>query len=481
MAAQVEADTTYGDTLGVGHTATIAQACGSRFTLANTPPGEWFDLFELAVQEQNDSLAQEVLARLVARDARPGARDDTYVLGMRTYLAFGRVAAAKALLVQVDALGSTARALQFKVHGQMLRSSENAGDTVRVHQEAEQQIAQGMKRIPHEPSYGYVLEGYRALMGLAVPEHDTSLPALAIRAQKDLQQFTPADQYQFRPQDRGDWATFSVDTVISRLAPKWYASLRYDTGPQAPHLQAAYWFPAPGRATSDTVFPVPGKVNLICTGGEPTDFSEWVFENGQVTGYMLAAHVRRWLHLYGSKGLVVVLVHDAKGYQWLDAGVSREVGWFATPGDEARLWRWYEQDYHHLPVTMAVQIVHSTWLPQPDGRRMTESPLMYGWYYDHYAGNVGGGYKFAPARDNDAHGACTVIGRTGRILYSGIGAGASFTGSDMYDAFVGERNVYDRILYRLFQGGRAALSSSSTPAPVGAVSPAATRHAGGTP
>ena len=450
------------DTIGVGGTRPIARACGAHFTLANTSARALGDLFNLALHEQNDSLAEAALDRLLAQATTPAVRNNTYLFGVRSYLYFGRLAAAQALLTQIDALGPTAREVQLAAHERMLDFYGNVGDTIHVRQEAEREIVQGRKRVAHEPRYGYVLDGYRALMNLTGLQQSAALPALAVQAQRDLQQFTSADQEGLLPRDRGDWGAFPVDTLISRLAPEWYSMLRYGGGIPASRLQADYWFPAPGHAANDTIFPVPGKVNLICVGGFPTDFWEAVFNHTPLySGYQQAVHLQHWLARYGADGLVITLVRLIDGYPYVDLdvdGLSR-YRFYQTPAEEARMWRWYDQVYHQLPLTLAVQVKRTTqWLPQPDGRRLSVSSPQYQQYVDAMTPYFNQG-----ARATTENGSCTVISRDGRILHNdpgGWGPGSGGSGD------------IDVMLRWLFTGPGAVVSS-----PVG--SP--TRRADGSP
>ena len=53
------------DTIGLGEVRRVAQACGARFTLANTEAKYWPALFQLAWAAQNDSFAHAVFTRMV--------------------------------------------------------------------------------------------------------------------------------------------------------------------------------------------------------------------------------------------------------------------------------------------------------------------------------------------------------------------------------------------------------------------------------
>lgn len=418
LEAQAAAGTMSEDTVGIGGSAPVAHTCGAHFTLATVTARELGDFFDLALREQNDTLAQAILTKLLAKDTTPEARADRYLFGMHSYLSFGRLTAAKALLAQIDAQDSSVRVAQLAAYDTMLHFYRESGDTIHVRELAEREIAQGMKWMASEHSYINVLNGYRALVELAVlPHATTSLPALAVQAQRDLRQFPLTDQFTRIKRDLGDWGTFSMDTLISRLTPLFYSYHNYGGGVQASRLQADYWFPAPGHAASDTLFPVPGKVNLICMGGVPTDY--WLQMNkhfSKWSGFQEAAQLKRWLARYGPDGLAIVDVRLIDGFRYFDFDVGGLSNYrvFRTPIEEAEAWHWYDQVYHQLPVTLAVQVKRTTqWLPSPDGRRLTVSSTQYQQYVDATTPQYDRG-----AREPASDGSCTIIGRDGKILYS---------------------------------------------------------------
>jgi hypothetical protein len=447
-----------GDTTGVGAVATVARACGAHFTLATTPARDRSDLFDLALFEQNDSLSLAVLAAMVMQASTPQERDSDYINAVQAYLAFGRLAAAETVVAQVAARGAVTGTAPSFLHYLLRDFLDEREDTLRAQQEAEREIADGEKQSNRTSGYRSVLDGYRDLMRLVFLGNPAAMQAVAQHAKRDMSLYTYKDQVTTIFRRYHDWGHLPLDSVIALLAPQWYADVHLNGGgPPAPRLQADYWFPAPGRPAGDTVFPVPGHVNLICMGSEPTGFFETVFGRQQDAGYTLAAHIRRWLRLYGTDGLTVALVDVARGYQEV---YESPVAVFATPADAASLWRWYEQDYHRLPVTVAVQMEQTTaWLPPFDGRRLRVSSVQYQHYLD--AVDALTADYARGARRSAGPGSCTIIGRTGAILYSGLGWGPSYTGTNVANVFIGEHNVYDEILHWLFRGPGATLSSVS--------------------
>jgi hypothetical protein len=87
---------------------------------------------------------------------------------------------------------------------------------------------------------------------------------------------------------------------------------------------------------------------------------------------------------------------------------------FFTTAAEAHFWQWYDQLYHQLPVTLAVQVQHTTqWLPSPDGRRLQVADIQFQQYIDSTTQGYDQGARSPLTND----GACTVIDRNGTILY----------------------------------------------------------------
>jgi hypothetical protein len=240
-----------------------------------------------------------------------------------------------------------------------------------------------------------------------------SVPILAAQAQRILRHYTKADQIRSLFDRYVDWEHLSSDSVIKELAPEWYTSQVSGHG-RAPRLAADYWFPPPGSPAGDTVFPVPGKVNLICLGGAPWD-GAGNFKEGLRLGYQQAKTLRNWLSLYGDKGLVVTVVRKVMGYPLIViGGYPLDHRMFFTTAAEAHFWQWYDQVYHQLPVTLAVQVQHTTqWLPSPDGRRLQVADIQFQQYID----STTKGYDQGARSQLTNDGACTVIDRKGTILY----------------------------------------------------------------
>jgi hypothetical protein len=465
LAAQAVDDTLSEDTIGVGGTAPVARACGARFTLANATGRDLGDLFDLALHEQNDTLAQAVLAKLVAQAATPGARAAIWVFGLQSYLLFGRLVAAEAL-AQLDMHGAVVDSTPMMMHFLLGKYFDRNGDTVRFRREIE-------KEIEHLPSdrnqdYFWARKAFQDLMRLAAIGHPDSMPAVAQQAQSVLKTYTVEAQVpDISKDDRYSrnisvdsvlqftgyvpWDRLSLDSVIVQLAPAWYTYRRKHGGAVAPRLQADYWFPAPGHPSSDTLRPVQGKIDLICLGGDMIDDRDVVFDGMPLySGYQQAAHIRRWLSQYGAAGLEVTIVRPVSGWLVADHLQNSQYRLFQTFAEEAPLWRWYAQEYEQLPVTVAVQVRHDQWLPQPDGRRWSEPETQVYQYFVPEKKQLALGKQFRNATGGP--GSCTIIGRDGVILYSS--PGGSYGRKE-------ENQEVEVLLKWLFQGPGASGASTA--------------------
>jgi hypothetical protein len=140
------------------------------------------------------------------------------------------------------------------------------------------------------------------------------------------------------------------------------------------------------------------------------------------------------LALYRANGLVVTVVRRATGYPQISSGRNAK-RLFVAPTAEAQLWHWYDQVYHQLPVTVAVQVQHTTqWLPSPDRRRLELSDIQFQQYVD---STTPPEYR---ARLSAEDGACTVIGRNGTILYGvNTSEGANDVGPLLQWLFTGQQ------------------------------------------
>lgn len=468
LTEQLKSDTLQEDTVGLGKTAPLVRACGARFTIANTQPRALETLFDLALFEDDAPLAQAVLTTMVARAPTRAARIALWETGLSSYLRLGWRGAGAALLAQVDALGPDGQLAQAELHFIMLHAYEarmqsgGPADTVAFRAEVErvlQLIHAGTMKEDGE-RYGMELYSFKRLMEMMFWEHPDSIPALALRIQRALDNDQPwtATDHDWQP-----WRTFTTAQVIERLLPRWANVQQLRGVGETPRLQADFWFPPPGQPASDTVRPVPGKVNLICLGGWLSDFVTPGTEDRFNVVYPQLRRIRRWLARYGADHLAVTLVWPAEGYTYYDFFPLNMFRLFQTPAEEAQFWRWYVQEYAQVPVTVAVQVRHQRWLPAPDGRRLPGVKIQFNAFWQHepeevayFAQSKADGapedsiYGSRPGERSDA---CTIVGRDGTIV-------ADF--NDNHDDPVGS---IEGVLRWLFQGPDATSSAARGPTP----------------
>ena len=191
----------------------------------------------------------------------------------------------------------------------------------------------------------------------------------------------------------------------------------------APRLQADAWIAPPGRPTSDTVRPMPGKVNLICTVGEATDQPGHAY-----SASVLTAFIRHWLTKYGAQNLEVTMVWpDTTRVLLYHPPWGNATLQFASPAAAAG---WYLQDYEHLPVAVAVQAPHPQTVMAPNGQPMTVNRLQFNafwahdpelvrstWLAEHLHNGMFAGKLLRPAEEP---GTCAIIGRDGTMEHTSI-------------------------------------------------------------
>jgi len=365
------------DTLGSGGVAAVARACGEHFTIASAAARaqDLSALLDLALYEQNDTLAQAVLARVVALAPTPATVQDNYVEAIRYSLDEakppGSVRAAEAFVAKLDALGQSALVARLQAHSQLLAFWQRNDDAVRSRHEAEQIIALGhalpAAELTRSLPYGPIWHAYQELMTEAFLATPDSLPVIAQRYEQELSRahLTP---------------TASPQMVINQLTP--HSMNRLEKNARFPLLHATYWFPA---AAGDTVRPVPGKVNLFVGIG----------------GGVMTTEVRHWLAQYDAQGLVITVVVPTRGASWSTGNLDILNGpW--TPAEEAKQLEWYWHTYEHLPVTVAVQETHWQWRPAPDGRRIQVDTTSFG--------------KMC---GDDMRGCVVLVGRDGVVMFQG--------------------------------------------------------------
>jgi hypothetical protein len=394
------------DTIAAGQTATMARRCAARFTVAGTATRDLPILFELALYAQNDSLARAVAERW---------DDPGDAVGL--YLDFDFMPAAEAVVAQVDARGPSARREQILMHDQLLVGFELLHDTAGLRREIGRVLilARTLRAYHDQMIARFVRQAYQTDMDFNALAHPDSLPILAEQEQQDLRNYSPVDTVKWN-----NWENYGHMTtaqLLDRDAPRWYFQQWQHTYPSVPRLHADYVFPPPGG--SDTVLPVPGKINLICSGGGIAgDPQYWARANTHAftesssyksDDFWQAKNLRRWLALYGGAGLAVTIVREAVGWAYSSVPHSPSIVYFPSPAAEARAWQWYEQVYDSLPVTVAVQVIHAHRLPLPDER-----------WVEPDTGQFVHAFLTAPYVTSNRLGnfnQCTVIGRDGDQLF----------------------------------------------------------------
>lgn len=433
-ADQQRRDTIYDDTTGNGVVAAVAQACGTRFTLANTPHDRYGALLDLALQTQNVQRVQALLDTLLTLAPTPDDRSTLYTTVASQWLRAGHQAAAQSLIARVDALGAQDRVAQIGLHNVLFDYYKKIWNLPAAQREAEHALAlvRTLEGLSKE-RFWQIKGGYGQLFYVLDLQHvsDSVVDSVARQAQDDLKRFPIQPEAGGKGNDM-NWGILPLDTVISELSPKWYNMMRYKNqlnagntdrkiGLPVPRVTADVWIPAPGHATSDTVFPVRGRINLIC-------FNAW----------RMARDIRRWRDLYGSDSLVILSVDDVTGFYHERVDAPQVSGVFATFADAVNAERWHVQTYESLPIPMAVQQVQYAWTPAPDRYRWGSSAIPFQRYMPYVGDSERGRYNLA---------GCAIVGRQGELVFNG-------TDADALDVFgkdwVGVHYTYDFILGWLF-------------------------------
>ena len=427
------------DTVGQARVIAVARTCGARFTLANIEGRLRPVLFELAMLEQNDSLARTIVAAQIAQAPTPEARTAVWRHALKRYLAAEppRVAAANAMVAQLDTqlVGDTLA--RVALHEELLAYDREGEDTAGVRREAERLVALiSAQLVVHEREYDLLKNVYLTLLSLALFEHPDSLPALVQQERQTLTRFMTLAlhlEYVHSWGHKKDDMTVQqvLKSELNGLEPGWLTGSKWDSIPPV-HLQADYWFPPPGHTASNTAHPVLGLANLVCIGG----FPEVGEQTSDRDGGRFAMAVRRWLAQYGPRGATVTMLAIAA-----DSDGSLDGDFYPTVAQAAQFWRWYYQDYEQLPVTVGVQARPQSWLPAPDGRRV--------WAGQNVPWDVLWGQltrTFAPyyAQYHDSQ--CVLLDRHSKVVaMAGTSAAAELFDIDAFE------NTFNNITIRLLQ------------------------------
>jgi hypothetical protein len=392
--------------------------------------------------------AQECLA------AQPSPQVDSETVPMvfKQYVDAEQFDAAAAFVARLDSLGQPSRMARVGMHLQLAYGRPTAAindtlvlpwedaDTRRMRTEAARalQLLAAPPVVRDRPAYQFAFQAWSQIMQAMRYLHPDSVPAVEARAETDLARYGAT----LGPQDPQAWGqlwweddpvkTWAHTKVADRRSNHFFHPPFYRLWGvwRAPRLQAEAWFPPLGRPASDTIRPVPGKVNLICMTGEPTD------EPGHpYSANMLAGYIRHWLQKYGAQDLEVTIVwpdtthvifrHPPQG----QAGVRLQ-----SSAAEAA---WYLQGYEGLPVTVAVQAPHPQLGTRMDGRQEVVRRLQFNAFWAHDAESLvriwqgehrqGDPRVFQQEEDwalvlrpGERPGTCALIGRDGTLEHTGI-------------------------------------------------------------
>ena len=381
----------------VGQVADIARACGSHFTVTETSPRDLPWLFDLALAEQNDSLAHAILERRLALATEPRARNNVLLETIGQYLNAlpVRLAAADSIVTQCDAHGASALELRLSMHKVMLTFAAAHFDTSEMRKHADAVIVLG-RAVPLDKSTGLdgwhkgiLYDAYSALSRLAYVEQPDSLLNIAVRGKQDIGRF--GDALALVLPDFSSIPIVEVRRLLLSYAPVGPASEQ-----PLPPLQADYWFPHhPDRwPLGEVSIVIPVDKELWCLTGKEMSLS------AAAEQCPLMVKVREWAAKYHDR-LSVTLVATLNG-STLQSGTL-------SPDQEAQQLKWYFLDYLKLPVTLAAITLSRQ--QTTDGR--------------FFACRPDDGWRFC--RDSTANRVAylgpnhlvRVLGEDGRILYQG--------------------------------------------------------------
>ena len=329
------------DTLPSSATA-LAQRCGSRFTVTNTPAHEMFNLVRLSLMAGDDAKAMMAADRWLAN------RSDRSALGMAwsmldlvsLYLGSrpARVEPAERLAARMDSLGRTVPLPRILAHFALFTSIQKRFDVARTERDGLAILAldalltqdERQKFLAQTDDY---LPGATE-MGLAMLIYDLGVMA-GYQYGNDAASHLLADIRQ-----TGFTGGVPPDTVAMLVRQSTVFTLQY----QLPSMTAAHWFGAPGTE----VFPNPGKVSLYFNA------ADW-----GISSYAEHAMIRRLHEKYGDHLRMTIF--------------TKTHGFFAdspplNTTQEIDTLQKYFLHYLKLPVTVAIDTTPFTRLP--DGRRI---------------------------------------------------------------------------------------------------------------
>jgi hypothetical protein len=344
-------------------------------------------LLDLILAAQQDTLAQSVVAQRLAQVSGP-AIDTLTLRALDYYLTArpARLAAANALVAQLDARGVSHQMARLQAHTKLMRIHAAGREDALTRQEALAILDLGpaerdadfyaTELSPNDPvgtvKDDFLTEAWAVVIHEAVLKDSAALPALVERGRREYvwrQIARPSNRAlitkgRCRPENCVPPSdSMAADSVIlSRLSRG--RGVRRQRGELAeipiPRV-ADYWFPL---RKGTPVAPAPGVVSLLVPVASfgSYEIDEFLQSFGEREPEL--AFVRRMVTRYGAAGLDVTLVVVADGHTAMDTnGV-------VTPAQEAERARWFYQDFAQLPVNVLVQVNHYASRPAPDGRKI---------------------------------------------------------------------------------------------------------------
>lgn len=381
----------------------VARECGAHFTVAGTAEQALPALFDLALLAGNDTLAHAVVARRAALASTDTARWQVLLWAITNYLdaAPARVAAAEALVTQLDQRESTALLARAHAHTALLEWGQRFGHRALVQREADRVIVLAERMRLQEltwdslrirtPGANELFQAWLALFAIARVNAPDSLHLLAQRLRVVYN--TPVLQRYLSEVVRGIRPGFSeiVPPAIVSWSDQrvidWFKPTQAGNDPPGfphpgdtvPPPHAAYWFPVAGAAPTHLeghhVVLILNILSLRCLYGSTSLITGW--GDASHCDRDAIASLRQILQQYGPAGLTITLVTGVAA-----GGTSVLGGGLVSPDSGAKAIAWYVQDFLRLPVTVAVDTIPLLrQVPWPDGRHFySASPLVRQYY-----------------------------------------------------------------------------------------------------
>jgi hypothetical protein len=359
-------DTVFGgETLPAGAVA-VARTCLRRFAVATISARDLPDMFTLALQAGQDSIAHAGVTRQLALASDGAGRIAILQQSITGYLQAepSRVAAAEAAVARIDAVGPSIQVARLTAHGLLLTFATSSFNVAVMRREADQIIT-----LAHDGSgatlaqeYQPLVDAYAALASIAYVEAPDSVMAVLTRAKHDLARIPPGPS-------GTNFQTVPVSELRNWLLP--FNADQY-AGQPLPPMTAAYWRPRPPTSWP----PGNGRVSLVVYGGwimnRCVRSDEGLLRGALYMGYgcqALYSWLPQWVHTYGDR-LAITLVAEARGRAIRSLSLS--------PAQEADSLQWFYRDYLKLPLTVGMIVGSVRNLAAVDGRWRWRDTSFYG-------------------------------------------------------------------------------------------------------